>query len=38
MFLFPTAVATLAAIALAAFFHPPKQLDANLDGASAPAH
>lgn len=38
MFLFPTAVATLAAIALAVFFHPPKQLDANLDGASAPAH
>jgi hypothetical protein len=38
MFLFPSAVAALAAIALAVFFHPPKQVDATLDGASAPAH
>jgi hypothetical protein len=38
MFLFPTAVATLAALALAAVYQPPQQWDANLDGASAPAH
>jgi len=37
MFLFPTAVATLAAIALAVFFHPPK-VDTSIEGGSAPAH
>ena len=38
MFLFPSAVATLAAIALALFFHPPKNLDTQTDPGSAPAH
>ena len=38
MFLFPSAVATLAAIALALFFHPPKDLDTQSDPGSAPAH
>jgi len=38
MFLFPSAVATLAAIALALFFHPPKDLDTQTDPGSAPAH
>jgi MFS family permease len=38
MFLFPSAVAALAAIALALFFHPPKDVNTDIQGDSAPAH
>jgi len=38
LFLVPLAVSVLAAVALAAFFHPPKQVVAQAGGGSAPAH
>jgi len=38
MFLLPSAVAALAAIALALFFHPPRDVNTDLTGGSAPAH
>jgi hypothetical protein len=38
LFLVPLAIASVAAIALALFFHPPKTADASAGGGSAPAH
>lgn len=38
MFLFPSAVALLAAIALAMFFHPPREIDTDSSAGSTPAH
>jgi predicted MFS family arabinose efflux permease len=38
LFLVPLVASVAAAVALAAFFHPPKQVAANAGGGSAPAH
>ena len=38
LFLVPLAASVAAAVALALFFHPPKQIAANAGGGSAPAH
>ncbi len=38
LFLVPLAISAVAAVALAIFFHPPKQVEASVDGGSAPAH
>jgi len=38
LFLVPLAISAVAAVALAIFFHPPKQVEASTGGGSAPAH
>lgn len=38
LFLVPLFVSAAAAVALALFFHPPKQVEASAGGGSAPAH
>jgi len=34
----PLAISALAAVALAIFFHPPKQVEASVGGGAAPSH
>ncbi len=38
LFLVPLAISALAAVALAIFFHPPKQVEASVGGGAAPSH
>lgn len=38
LFLVPLAISAVAAVALAIFFHPPKQVEASVGSGSAPSH